>query len=197
MQLGCSLNAYLSGNILKSAKKVFDVPCFNVSMAVDLRRRFDLQHFYPLRFLTSWISFQSNGLNSNFPKYMQSCIRRCLTTKQYLENLDALSQKISSRKDNVSFAKNFISQQPSICITNSGTIDDITAFSAADDAIKIIEWHLSVSVQSYMGTADSFTVQLNALKDIGQFIKINYPEPLMSSEKVSDLLDSIQKDLLS
>ena len=195
IRLGCSLNAYLSANLLKAALEVFGVSHFNISMAVDLRREVDTQSFYPLKFLTSWIDFKSDGLSGHFIEGLQSNVRRCLKAKQHLNNLNALNQKINYRNDDVSFAQDFISRRSSVCITNSGMIDDITAFS--DGAIKIVEWHLSVSVQSYMGTHDSFTVQLNGLKGVGQFIKINYPDPLVSSEKVSDLLTCVQKNLLS
>lgn len=196
-KLGCSLNAYLSAKLVQAAGEIFKVPSFDISMAVDLRRKIKGESFVPLKFLTSWIDFKANIETDNFAETMHKHIRRCFREKQQFQNLNVLNEMVYSCSNNANFAKAFISTQPTICISNSGITESPFITPNNKDELKVVELHLSVNAQSYMGTKDSFTVQLSRLKEQGQFINVNYPDPLVSGKKIDSFLECFENSLIS
>lgn len=194
---GCSLSSYLYAKILESAFYAFDISYFNVSIPVDLRERSAVRSFSRLKFLTSWIDFEVDKQGDNLVKVVRERIQQNFRLKRHLYNLISLSKKIDLRVSNACFAKKFVSNKPTICISNLGSVDDKIFCSKIEGELKLVELHLSGSAQSYMGTSDSFTVQLCRLKNLGQFLNVNYPSPLVSNEKIDMFLEYFQNSLAS
>ncbi len=196
---GFSLNAYLYANILQVASDVFDTNYFNVSIPVDLRVKKNNPIIFPLKFHTSWIDFQwKKAISENTletVQFLQSQMRSDFRKKQYISNLNILTEQINKRENNFNFSKSFISKEPTICISNAGAIDTIMRDRNIILPFQLVELHLSVNAQAYMGTHDSFTVQLSQLKNYGQFININYPSSLINEQKISYFLDRIKEKL--
>ena len=196
-KLDIPLNAYLYAKILESAFYAFGVSCFNVSMPVDLRERTMKASFSQLKFLTSWIDFEINNQGNDLVEIMQEKIKQGFRLKQHLYNLISLSNKIDLRASNVCFTKSFVSNKPTICISNLSFVDDKVFYDQIEGELKLVELHLSGNAQSYMGTSDSFTVQLCRLKNRGQFLNVNYPSPLVLHEKIDMFLECFQNSLAS
>lgn len=192
---GYFLNAYLSEIILQTTFIVFEQNQYTVSMPIDLRKRNKNNRYFPLKFHTSCINFEAS--NNITAKAIQSKIREAFRKKQYIENLSLLNNMINQRTSDLEFSKLFISKAPALCISNAGVIDTASIQDSVNASLQLVEFHLSVNAQSYMGTAESFTVQLTQLENQGLFININYPFPLISEEKMSYFLNRLEQELLS
>ena len=97
---------------------------------------------------------------------------------------------INDRKNDNDFAKSFISNGPSICISNGGNIEDKYK-DETDIALRLKEIHMSVNTQSFMGTKDSFTTVVTMLNSQSIFINVNYPYPLISDAKIDQFIASL------
>lgn len=189
--LGCSLNSYLSLMILEAASEVFNTNEFDVAMSVDLRKRNVNQSFQNLKFLTSWIDFKWKANDS--AKSIQSKIRSGFHEKQHLKNLISLNEVINQRKNHSDFINAFSSKNPSICISNCGKINIPTNESVA---LKLIELHLSVNCQAYLGARNSFTIPFSQLNQNGIFINVNYVDTLVCEKEIKIFLSFLEQKLI-
>ncbi|EKD72077.1 MAG: hypothetical protein ACD_46C00016G0001 [uncultured bacterium] len=196
-----SLNSYLSQIILQSAAEVFYVKNFSVLMPINLRNGSKNKIPCSLEFNTSWINFEWSFLihenRTESACIIHSNVKKSLFNKLHLKNLNLLNHAIENRKSNFSFLNSFISKNPTICISNLGVINKSILRKQADLPLQLIEAHASVNAQSYMGTSQSFTIQLCQLIGRGLFIDVNYPFPLVSDKKVTLFLDKLEQKLFS
>lgn len=189
---GYSMNTCLSDSILQAAAKIFNAKNFDVSMPVSLRNKHNAMS--ALKFHTSWINLEWSHSKSqnkeNRIKKLHSQIHTALTEKQYINNLHKLNKLIEQSENHFDFSQSFIAKQPTICISNLGVID--IQNTKDNHPLKIIDIHVAVNAQAYMGTAESFTIQLSQIADRGLFINMCYPSPLITKEKSSLFLKQLE-----
>jgi hypothetical protein len=196
---GSSLNSYLSEKILLSMYETFDLEKTQVSFPVNLRKERVFTSACELKFLTSWINFtiEKPGQNSKDALHhiINRKIRKKLKDSQHIHNIKKLAGVIKHRKDDRTYADGFASKESSIFISNAGDID----YRQKDDKVKLklAEIHMSVSAQLYMGTPDSFTIQITMLNSQSLYINVNYPHPLVDENKINIFLETLNSKITS
>lgn len=185
----CSLNSYLSSVFLFSMKENFSInEGIDLYYSFNLRKKNFIQAKSSMKYLTSWINFRVENEKIydffNLKYYLQDNIREKIRHKQYLMNMKTLLESVKGRENDIAYRESFISKKPTLCISNLGSI----LYENVDDSkIKINGIHLSVNAQSYMGTSDSFTIQIIIFN--GKiFLEVNYPYPLILEKKIIDFL---------
>lgn len=189
--LGCSLSSYLSQKILEAASEAFHTHEFDVTMSADLRIRNENQSLHNLKFHTSWIDFKWQVNDS--AKAIQSKIRAGFHENQHLKNLTTLNKAVNQHKNHSDFLNAFLSKKPAICISNGGKINNPTN---ENSALKLIELHLSVNCQAYLGASNSFTIPLSQLNQHGLFINVNYADTLVSEKEIKIFLSFLEEKLI-
>lgn len=196
---GSTLNSFLSSQILLSMNEVFNNTFVNVCFPVDLRKTKYLCDGLKLKFFTSWISIFITGLQNKDGKKLCNLIKNeiksQLNRREYFYNLKKLLDNINSRQNDSAYVNSFISTEPTICISYSGNIKK--PYLDENYKLKLTEIHMSVSTQGYMGTPNSFTVQLTKLNNKKIFININYPFPLIQEDIIKKFLESLDKKITS
>lgn len=180
----------MCASILESASQVSNADEFNVSMAVDLRRKNSVRPIYPLKFHTSWIDFVWQ--KSDTPKIVHSKIRDSFRNKRHVKNLMNLNEVVNRRKNDVDFAKSFIASSSSISISYNSKIDNSDSENCV---LKLIALHSSVNCQAYLGAPHSFAIQMCQLSNQGLFVNINYPDALVDEKEINLFISFLQKKL--
>jgi hypothetical protein len=190
----CSLNTYISACSIIAAMTIFDLSAINVSTSVDLRRIKGCDQ--TMCFFTSWLSFdalreQADSLTTMIDK-VRNEIKHQMINKTYMKNLYHLNDRIRSSTDGEHFVNSFISSRPTLFISNCGNSEKLKT----KDASELLELHACATSHSYMGTKDSFTLQVFVIDDEAIFIDLSLP-PMANSASYDAFLQQLKGAVIS
>ena len=190
----CSFNTYLSACSIIAAMTVFDLSAIDVSTSVDLRRIKGCDQ--TMCFFTSWLSFEvlrelGDSLSTMIDK-VRNEIKHQMINKTYMNNLYHLNDRIRSSTDGEQFVNSFISSRPTLFISNCGNSEKLKT----SDASELLELHACATSHSYMGTKDSFTLQVFVIDDEAIFIDLSLP-PMANSASYDAFLQQLKGTLIS
>lgn len=191
-KINVTVTAYLTSCIMLSMQEVFHTALTEFIIATDLRDNEKNRKNEPLQLFASCLSIGPLKNNYSDKKILANLFN--LEIKKQLEagyswnSRSDLYRIIKGRKSDNYFAKQFISNSSRVFVSNCGD----TKIPKIDNLPIISELYIFVNCQSYMGTDDSFTIQVTSLDKKKSFCSISYPDPIVKEEKIKEFKRSLK-----
>ena len=192
---GLRVGDYLRAIILQSMLKVFSIESLKVNLPVNLRADRTIAGAHDLSFLTSMVRLKlEQGLQSSLLDIHHSIKKQftdCVKKNEHLKAMQDLLDCINHRDSDQAYVDQFASTESTVFYSQLGNIDTPTVSEVG--ALHLVDCHVAVNCQTYMGTCDSLTVQVVELNRETVSVTFNYPSPLISQPTVQKLMQMVQQ----
>ena len=189
-----SFTSIISSLIISAYFKSFVVNKLNINLPIDIRNTNDKD--YRLSFIASWVNFPIGKQDDNhlLANIFERKLKSSMSDMQHFNNIAKLSDMIDSRKNDSEFLGRFISQTPSLGISNSGNWH-VEYNGSYVNKINLRSINLAVNSQAYMGRK-SFTVAIANVNRNNLTLNICYPYPIVSDKEIINFITYFHENML-